>query len=80
MNNIGKGSLFNTMLQQEEIMQVGHQTEAANNSEHPWWRDLDGFQKLCITFKNLVVLANIFVQCNVLTTKSSFCQEEKTCL
>ena len=35
MNNIGKGSLFNTMLQQEEIMQVGHQTEAANNSEHP---------------------------------------------
>ena len=35
MNNIGKGSLFNTMLQQEEIMQVGHQTEAANNSKHP---------------------------------------------
>ena len=35
MNNIGKGSLFNTMLQQEDIMQVGHQTKAANNSEHP---------------------------------------------
>ena len=35
MNNIGKGSLFNTMLQQEEIMQVGHQTETANNSENP---------------------------------------------
>jgi len=34
MNNIGKGSFFNTMLQQEEIMQVCHQTEAANNSEH----------------------------------------------
>ena len=34
MNNIGKGSLFNTMLRQEEIMQVGYQTEAANNSEH----------------------------------------------
>ena len=34
MNNIGKSSLFNTMLQQEEIMQVGDQTEAANNSKH----------------------------------------------
>ena len=80
MNNIGKGSLFNTMLQKEEIMQVAHQTEAANSSEHHWWRDPDGFQKLCITFKSFVVLANMFLQYNVLTAKSSFCQEEKTCL
>ena len=80
MNNIGKGSLFNTMLQQEEIMQVGHQTKAANNSKHHWWRDPDGFQMLYITFKNLVVLTNIFLQYNVLTAESSFRQEEKTCL
>ena len=40
-----------------------HQNEAVDDSKvrHHWWRDVDGFQKLCLIFNKLLVLKNIFV-------------------
>ena len=35
------------------------QNEAANSSKRHWWRDPDGFRKLWVTFKKLLVVKNI---------------------
>lgn len=48
-------SIYDTILQ-------SRQNEAANYSKCHWWRDLDGFWKLCVTFKNLLLFKNISLQ------------------